>query len=620
MGVQVVRQELDFSKIAFSGANVPVDIDAQPSHVTVQNAPPEAEIPEIQYWKAGDEGSKSEEPPSRNSEWIGWVSATYTYDAAIYYVDKDTVFENGTDEAPYYMDVNESGANSTVTITHRYQVVPGTWDNISCEPINPTYSGQILKGVHLSGIARGTIIEWSYTDPNGTSGNDTATMDNDSANIDVVDVINAGEYTVQITLTNQEYKPDTYELPEITVTVHKKPLPVPTVSEDLEQYTGKEQTGVADPAEEEKYTISGNKGTDAKDYTATATLKPEYTANYCWEGEPETEDHVDIPWSIARRYVMVPNLISSASRESRYNGQYQELITEPDETIFVYEAESDESTTMVGKFPDSDVVAFKVENGRVKDASEQSYQITATLESDNYQWVGAGAPPDDTQLTVPLGSWRITPIYLTAPTLSLSGRPYNGQPYQADPVSDEALQSIRGSLAPGDSFTFAHYTYDGSDQAPTNAKTYQVRAVYNYNETNYVLQGNNPVSVRISPVALTLTAPYGDEPKELKYTGADQKTDPVKVSDEDLVNGEQPGDVYKITYSWYEESKPETISTQEGTPPALKDMGTYTITATLSAVNYEAAPVTYTVIIGQGTQGITLTPVAQRGGAPKIRP
>lgn len=280
VGVRVVRQELDFSKIAFSGANVPVDIGAQPSRVTVQNAPTEAGIPTIQYWQGGDDENKTDNPPDRNSEWIGWVSATYIYDAAIYYVDEKTAFENGTDEAPYYMDVNENGANSTVTITHRYQVVPKRWNNITANPIDPTYSGQSMKGVHLAGITKDTVIEWSYTGPNGIrkSGNDT--MEDDSANIDVVDVMDAGVYTVNITLKNEEYETETHTLPEITVTVHKRPLPVPTVNEDL-QYTGQQQTGVADPAEDALYTISGNKGTDAKDYTATATLKPEHTANYC---------------------------------------------------------------------------------------------------------------------------------------------------------------------------------------------------------------------------------------------------------------------------------------------------------------------------------------------------
>ena len=44
-------------------------------------------------------------------------------------------------------------------------------------------------------------------------------------------------------------------------------------------------------------------------------------------------------------------------------------------------------------------------------------------------------------------------------------------------------------------------------------------------------------------------------------------------------------------------------------PPKLKDIGTYTITATLKATNYKAEEVKYTVTIGTGEQAINLTPV-----------
>ena len=68
------------------------------------------------------------------------------------------------------------------------------------------------------------------------------------------------------------------------------PIPVPTANPDL-KWTGAEQTGVSEGT---GYTLSGHKGTDVGNYTATATLEP----NYQWNDGTTTPK--TIAWSIAK--------------------------------------------------------------------------------------------------------------------------------------------------------------------------------------------------------------------------------------------------------------------------------------------------------------------------------
>ena len=60
------------------------------------------------------------------------------------------------------------------------------------------------------------------------------------------------------------------------------------------KYNSTEQTGVE---EGEGYTLTGNKATDAGNYTATATLK----SGYVWDGG--SKDPKEIPWSIAKSII-----------------------------------------------------------------------------------------------------------------------------------------------------------------------------------------------------------------------------------------------------------------------------------------------------------------------------
>ena len=84
-----------------------------------------------------------------------------------------------------------------------------------------------------------------------------------------------------------------YTFTVTVVTIH--PVDVPTASSGL-AYTGLEQTGIPTGA---GYTITGNVGTNAGGYTATAKL----VDGYCWTGGDTTDK--TIGWSIAQKAVTV---------------------------------------------------------------------------------------------------------------------------------------------------------------------------------------------------------------------------------------------------------------------------------------------------------------------------
>ena len=92
----------------------------------------------------------------------------------------------------------------------------------------------------------------------------------------------------------------------VAITVIPKDLLVPTLGEY--DYTGEEQTVLPDEFDEEIFSISGNKGTIANNYTATVSLNDK--VNYTWV-DGSTEDK-QIPWSIKKVLVEKPTLVADS--------------------------------------------------------------------------------------------------------------------------------------------------------------------------------------------------------------------------------------------------------------------------------------------------------------------
>ena len=111
----------------------------------------------------------------------------------------------------------------------------------------------------------------------------------------------------------------------ITITVSKLAVDVPNAIQGL-AYNGAEQIGVAASADN-YYSLSGNTGTNAADYTATATLPD--TANTRWNtAVADDTDPKNIEWSIAKKDVT----ITEGHTGKTYDGQEvdpAELFTAP---------------------------------------------------------------------------------------------------------------------------------------------------------------------------------------------------------------------------------------------------------------------------------------------------
>lgn len=628
VGVKVEKVELDFSAIAFDNASVLLDTTSQEQvSISVTGAPTSGLDGDPTYRYYDDKDYDKDVPPARNQVWSGMVSVTYQYNSDDYWVDPNTEFIYGTDSEPYTIDVQSgSDGNGTVTISHRYQIIEGNWDAVSAVVMQRTYGDDDMNTVHLTGVPKGATIKWRYA-PDGTESYtqwESQGMEETDGTVDIVPIQNAGDYDVEIEIIYSDYDPDKWNK-TLSVHVYKKAVAIPTAVTGL-TYTGEEQTGVS-VAEDmgDIYTLSGNTGKDATGYTATATLADEAFPNYCWRGQQEGEKTAKISWSIAKRSVLLPTV--SQTKTYQYNGEYQKIVSAPNGTNFEYVFPT-EGTEVQGEFKESGIVAFTVTNGQAKDVGE--YPIKATLTNGNYQWVGTGAP-DDGSLSVDLGEWEITPIYLTAPAFTANGKAYDGQPYDPDTLvqwQDEsraqAVAKVQEKMKGSDQFTFSHFVYNPGATAPKDAGSYTVQAVYTYPTQNYVLQNNTSRNFIITQKSLTMQAPSD---QKLTYTGASQEIRGVTVKAEGLVEGDYE-DAYIIKYSSQEWDKTlndgqggwSSNTTSYNGLPSLEHVGRYLITAKLTSKNYTAADVTYQVEISIATQTVELTGEGLQGDGSEENP
>ena len=104
----------------------------------------------------------------------------------------------------------------------------------------------------------------------------------------------AGSYTVTATIVDNDGNHIT-SVETANFTIDKLQVAVPTANTNL-TYNGSSQTGVTRVGT--NYTISGNTGTNAGNYTATVTLSN--TNNYRWQGLADGVAQATIPWSIGK--------------------------------------------------------------------------------------------------------------------------------------------------------------------------------------------------------------------------------------------------------------------------------------------------------------------------------
>ncbi len=311
--VKVSKAKLDFSHVVFNNAQnfvIPGSKDTKPIAVITTGLPEDVTYEKPVYQKAGSSES-STTPPILGSQWEGTVTVTFTYNPEKYEVD-----ESKTPGSQYTFDANTSGQ---VVISHAYRIVPASMNDLLQEAIPRTYTGNPQETVHLVNVPGNSTITWTWIDNKGGSGNGSYTNGAQENNFNIAAFINAGTYTVNITVENAGYEEKT--LPPIEVTIQKAEVQSPSPAKKL-IYTGQEQIALAEPGPEAQYSYqegSQLKGTNAGSYQATTVsgffrIVYEVTAavtdfaNFYWMNHPDDPSYSLGSWTINKKQINAPTL------------------------------------------------------------------------------------------------------------------------------------------------------------------------------------------------------------------------------------------------------------------------------------------------------------------------
>ena len=211
---------------------------------------------------------------------------------------------NGTGEENKVIVENFHFVESSVTVASRVEEVT--------LPLDVTYASNSAQVSYLDFIplyidvnGKGSLQTetdgyFSYTCSDTLSGA-KLTMEVNEDELTITDTVNGyipdGTYQIELKVPKDYNTSGTLLTSATTLTVgNSEPnpgpvsIPVPTANTGL-KWTGAEQTGVNEGT---GYTLTGHKGTNAGDYTATAVLEP----NYQWNDG--TRDDKTITWSIAK--------------------------------------------------------------------------------------------------------------------------------------------------------------------------------------------------------------------------------------------------------------------------------------------------------------------------------
>ena len=200
----------------------------------------------------------------------------------------------------------QSGSNSfTLSLnSNNYEV--GTAGNLILESVEIEFTVNGYTGVY-DGDPHGITINVT-TPSTGYTITYSETLSGSYSETPITRT-DAGETTVYFKINATNY---TEATGSATIVISRAPIDAPTARTDL-VYNGTLQTGVE--ANDEYYSITGNTGTNANQYTATLTLK----SNYMWSNN--STDTLRISWSIAKYGLNVGDYevdwVSSASSYTR---------------------------------------------------------------------------------------------------------------------------------------------------------------------------------------------------------------------------------------------------------------------------------------------------------------
>ena len=623
--VNVSKAKLDFSDVNFGNTRVFVDSTAsEGTPITVYRGSLPDDVAAGKPLYSNDIGYSEEEPPARNSTWSGMVSVTFTYDPQKYEVD--------TEKKPgsnYTFDTPEEGK---VTITHPYVIVEQTMNELAAAPIQPlTYKAdEAQETVHLSGVPYSSTVSWTWEEVGNVSNSKSGIVTSPSNQnaMDIAPIMDAGTYSVTITVEKDGYEPKT--LAPVTVTIAKATVVTPTAPSDL-QYTGKVQTGLQEPGQDAHYEYTEGSqltGTNAGTYKATAQLDD--PDNYQWSsGDDNRDGTVEITWNIAKRRV-IETSINSAYKDqtTSFTGTPITAVSPPSSTSSgFFDVEYDDEGNLVGKIKNTDKVAFKISHA--KETNAETYSVTASIE-DFYNFCWQNHPKDK---DVSLGTWTIGKLQIAAPTIAAADATYDGAAYAGKVSlthskaqgSNESSENIIDLEKTKISY-YADKTGGEPMAPPVNVGTYYAGVeewtfVKGELAQNYNVLGGQRGEFKITQKQATME--FTNKAVTATYTADGTTLQPVTVTG--LVDADKDnmatvlGDV-KYTYKYSTEPNTnwdEMEEAQEATTATkFTDVGYYQITAkwgtgTVSN-NYTAADATYTLTIKKAEdQSITLTPDEQ---------
>lgn len=623
--VNVSKAKLDFSSVRFGNCLVginPGEEDNVPITIERGNLPEDVKAGAPVYTEhESEEGSTI--PPSIGENWTGTVSVTFTYDPNKY--------EEETKNLPAEYTYSQDPEAGTVKITHSYVVTKLEMTNVSATAIpDLEYTGSPMETVHVYGIPAGSTVSWEWVSTTDGSVTGTGSAENEnSPNLQIAEIKNAGTYKVTITIQNASY--EDYTLPNpVTVTIQKAKIETPKPQKDL-VYTSHKLIGLASPDANAKYSYQeGSKlvGVNAGTYTAMAVLTD--TANYEWtESDDDGDGAVTISWNIAKRPVIETSIGNAYKDQTTpFTGNPITAVSPPSSTSSgFFDVTYDDEGNLVGKIKNTDKVAFKISHA--KETNAETYSVTASIE-DFYNFCWQNHPKDK---DVSLGTWTIGKLQIAAPTIAAADATYDGAAYAGKVSlthskaqgSNESSENIIDLEKTKISY-YADKTGGEPMAPPVNVGTYYAGVeewtfVKGELAQNYNVLGGQRGEFKITQKQATMeftnkavTATYTAEGTGLQQVTVDGLVDADKDNMATVL-----GDV-KYTYKYSTEPNTnwdEMEEAQEATTATkFTDVGYYQITAkwgtgTVSN-NYTAADATYTLTIKKAEdQSITLTPDEQ---------
>ncbi len=423
-----------------------------------------------------------------------------------------------------------NAGNYTVTVSlkdkNNYQ-----WDDQRVEDLS--YPFNIAKATYdMSAV----VFANKAVTYNGESHSITATNLPDGVTVQYTgnNQINADEYTITARFTGDSANYEPIADKTATLTINKASVQKPAQDSTAFVYNKTEQTYTL--VDNSLYTISGNKQTNAGNYTVTVSLKDK--DNYHWDDQ-SVED-LSYPFNIAKATYDMSGVVF-ADKTVTYDGNVHSL-------------------TITGTLPNGISVSY--ENNDKTEADVYTVIAKFADTTGNYE-----NPTNKTAtLTINKATYDMSGVVFADKTVT-----YNGNAYSIE------AQNIPNGLS---------VVYDGNDK--TNADTYTVTAIFTDTTGNYVNPENMTAQLVINKATITgvtfadKTFTYDTKTHSLAITGNLPACVNVTYANNDKVNA----NTYTVTASFEDTS---------GNYIVPNDMSAKLIInkATVSGISFEDKTFTY---------------------------